>query len=116
MRTTIIVRFQKEGIHAYPLAGTDPQLKSVEFLAHPHRHMFHVEAELEVFHDDREIEFIIMKHRLEAWALRDQNMDCKSCEMIARDIAEFLLHTYGDHRYCRVDVFEDGENGARVII
>ena len=34
--------FQKEGIHKYPAALTDPELKGVEFLGYPHRHMFHL--------------------------------------------------------------------------
>jgi len=40
---TIFVRFQKEGIHKYPAAATDPALATgdeydVSFLATPHRH------------------------------------------------------------------------------
>ncbi len=40
---TIFVRFQKEGIHKYPAAATDPNLATgdeydVSFLATPHRH------------------------------------------------------------------------------
>ena len=41
---TIFVRFQKEGIHCYPAAATDPALATgdeydVSFLATPHRHI-----------------------------------------------------------------------------
>lgn len=107
--TTIIVRTQKEGIHCYPNAP-----KEVEFLKSPHRHMFHIEAEIQVFHDDRELEFIIVKRDLDNWL--QLNVDYKSCEMIAKDILDYL-HSRWDcsDRYTRVDVFEDGENGARVV-
>ena len=42
----IYVTFQKEGIHCYPAAATDINLKTeneydVSFLSHPHRHIFH---------------------------------------------------------------------------
>ena len=59
----IWVTFQKEGIHKYPAALDDPKLATgdwddVSFLGYPHRHMFHFRVSIEVFHDDREIEFI----------------------------------------------------------
>jgi len=45
----IWVTFQKEGIHFYPAAATDPALKTgdeydVSFLGAPHRHIFHFRA------------------------------------------------------------------------
>jgi hypothetical protein len=60
------VTFQKEGMHKYPAALTDPKLATgdeydVSFLGHPHRHMFHFKIAIEVFHDDRDIEFIQFK-------------------------------------------------------
>ena len=58
----IWVTFQKEGIHKYPAALTDPKLKDVEFLGYPHRHMFHFRVEIEVFHDDRDIEFYLKEN------------------------------------------------------
>ena len=67
---TIFVRFQKEGIHKFPAAATDPSLATgdeydVSFLATPHRHIFHFEVSIEVFHNDRDIEFIQFKRWLE---------------------------------------------------
>ena len=43
---SIWVTFQKEGIHLYPGADTDPKLATgdwddVSFLGVPHRHIFH---------------------------------------------------------------------------
>lgn len=106
--TTIIVRTQKEGIHCYPNAPTE-----VEFLKSPHRHVFHIEVEIQVFHDDRELEFIIVKRDLDKWL--NLNVDYKSCEMIAKDILNYIDSKWdASSRYTRVDVFEDGENGARV--
>ena len=55
----IWVSFRKEGIHAYPAALTEPELEDVKFLGHPHRHMFHFKVWIQVFHDDRDIEFIL---------------------------------------------------------
>ena len=37
----IWVRFQKEGIHKFPAALTEPELEDVKFLGYPHRHTFH---------------------------------------------------------------------------
>jgi hypothetical protein len=62
-RRFIFVTFQKEGIHCYPAAATDPALATkdeydVSFLATPHRHIFHFKVWIEVEHSDRAIEFI----------------------------------------------------------
>ena len=67
---TIFVTFQKEGIHRYPAAATDPMLATgdeydVSFLANPHRHIFHFRVGIDVFHNDRDIEFIQFKRWLE---------------------------------------------------
>lgn len=103
----IFVTFQKEGIHCYPDAP-----KGVEFLKHPHRHMFHFRVDIEVFHDDRDIEFILFKRELE-----DQynqgilELDYKSCEMISDDLAIYIMMNYPD-RDLKIEVSEDGENGS----
>lgn len=105
---TIVVRFQKEGLHYYTGAP-----EGVEFLKFQHRHMFHVEVEMEVFHDDRELEFILVKRDLEANFTG--KLDGKSCEMICDDIHKYCVEKYcADHkRVMKISVFEDGENGAR---
>ena len=68
--TFIWVTFQKEGIHCYPAAATDPKLKTgdwddVSFLGTPHRHIFHFKVWIEVFQNDRDIEFIQVKRWIE---------------------------------------------------
>ena len=65
-KTFIWVTFKKEGIHKYPAALEDPALATgdeydVSFLGYPHRHIFHFKVEIEVFHNDRDIEFIQFK-------------------------------------------------------
>lgn len=103
----IFVTFQKEGIHKYPDAP-----KGVEFLQHPHRHMFHFRIELEVFHDDRDVEFILFKRELEGlYADGTLELDYKSCEMMADDLADYIEESYPG-RDLIVTVSEDGENGA----
>lgn len=111
-RNRIWVTFQKEGIHCYPAAANDPKLADVSFLASPHRHIFHFRVEIDVFHDDRDIEFIQFKRWLEG--LFEQGtlqLDYKSCEMIADDIANQIHLKYPD-RCCIVSVAEDNENGC----
>jgi hypothetical protein len=66
----IWVTFQREGIHKYPGADTDPKLATgdeydVSFLGYPHRHIFHFKVAIQVFHNDRDIEFIQFKRWLE---------------------------------------------------
>lgn len=108
--TSIVVQLQREGIHCYPDAPEE-----VAFLRSPHRHMFHICVELQVHHDDRELEFIIVKRDLEKW-LDLNSLDYKSCEMITKDILDYLHGRWGiSNRITCVSVFEDGENGGRTV-
>lgn len=115
----IWVRFQKEGIHKYPAALTDPKLATgdeydVSFLGYPHRHIFHFKVAIEVFHDDRDIEFIQFKrwlqHLYEGAILE---LDYKSCEMIADDLYAEINKKY-PNRDVWIDVSEDNENGCHI--
>ena len=111
-RNRIWVTFTKEGIHCYPAALADPTLADVSFLGHPHRHIFHFRVEIDVFHDDRDIEFLQFKRWLESlFNTGVLALDYKSCEMIADDIA-VEIHTKYPNRCCIVSVAEDNENGC----
>lgn len=110
----IQVKFQKEGIHRYPAAATDPKLESVAFLAHPHRHIFHFYVTASVVHNDRDIEFIMLKRELaNLYDTGVMQCDYKSCEMLAEELIDYLVKHY-PNRTIKVEVFEDDENGAIV--
>ena len=103
----IWVTFQKEGIHKYPDAP-----EGVEFLRHPHRHIFHFRVDLEVFHDDRDVEFILFKRELEnLYEESILELDYMSCEMLADALAGYIQQEYPG-RDLKVSVSEDNENGA----
>ena len=110
---TIWVTFKKEGIHKYPAALEDPNLADVSFLGYPHRHMFHFKVWIEVFHDDRDIEFIQFKRWLESLYQGTLELDYKSCEMIADELADQIQIKYPG-RQVRLEVSEDGENGCDI--
>lgn len=117
LNSMIWVTFKKEGIHKYPAALDDPNLATgdeydVSFLGYPHRHIFHFTVAIEVFHDDRDIEFIQFKRWLEKlYAEGTLELDYKSCEMIAEELAE-TIHAQYPGRSIEITVSEDGENGA----
>lgn len=117
---SIWVTFQREGIHKYPAALEDPRLATgdwddVSFLGYPHRHQFHFRVWIEVFHNDRDIEFIQFKRWLERLYGESKvlELDFKSCEMIADDLAEQIRARYPD-RWIRISVAEDNENGCEI--
>lgn len=116
-RNRIFVTFTKEGIHRYPAAATDPNLATggwddVSFLGVPHRHTFFFRVEMDVFHNDRDVEFIQFKRWLERlYSEGTIQLDYKSCEMIADDLANQIHAKYPD-RCIIVSVAEDNENGA----
>ena len=117
----IWVTFRKEGIHKYPAAATDPALATgdeydVSFLASPHRHIFHFRIWIDVFHNDRDVEFIQFKRWLEKLYSSNQgvlSLDYKSCEMISDDLYLQIATKYPD-RAVWIEVAEDGENGALI--
>jgi len=113
----IWVTFRKEGIHMYPAASTDPKLKTndeydVSFLGTPHRHIFHFKVYIQVYHDDRDIEFIQFKRWIEKlYNEGTLELDHKSCEMISYDLHKTIEARYPG-REIWIDVSEDGENGC----
>ena len=119
MPKMIWVKFQKEGIHKYPAALEDPALATgdeydVSFLGYPHRHTFHFKVTIQVFHDDRDIEFIQFKRWMENLYAGTLQLDYKSCEMIADDLYMAINDKYPD-REVWIEVGEDGENGCHCV-
>ena len=113
----IWVTFQKEGVHLYPAAKDDPALATggwddVSFLGVAHRHIFHFRVAIDVFHDDRDIEFIQFKRWLES-LYNDGTIELnhRSCEMIAEELAQEIHNKYPG-RSITISVAEDNENGA----
>ena len=115
----IWVTFQKEGMHKYPAALTDPALATgdeydVSFLGYPHRHIFHFRVWIDVEHSDRAIEFIQFKRWLEnLYSQGTLQLDFKSCEMMAEDLYLQIATKY-PNREIWIEVSEDGENGALI--
>jgi hypothetical protein len=65
-----------------------------------------------VFHDDRDIEFILFKRELEGLFNEGVlQLDYKSCEMISDDLAAYI-HAKYPNRQLTITVSEDNENGA----
>jgi len=113
----IWVTFQKEGMHKYPAALTDPTLATgdeydVSFLGYPHRHIFHFKVWIGVTHDDRDIEFIQFKRwLLNLYKDATLSLDYKSCEMMSGDLYDVISKKYPG-REIWIEVSEDGENGS----
>ena len=125
---SIWVTFTKEGIHKYPDADKDPKLATgdwddVSFLAVPHRHIFHFRVRIQVFHNDRDIEFIQFKRWMERLynggdttngQVSALELDYKSCEMIADDLYQQISAKYPG-RFVEISVAEDNENGCLIF-
>lgn len=106
-RTRVFCTLQFAALHSWPAAKG-----AVSFLANEHRHVFHIRCEWDVEHDDRDLEFVTCKIRIDRW-LRNEfphaTIGHMSCEMLARKLlVEFDC--------CKVEVSEDGENGATVEV
>jgi hypothetical protein len=104
-KSQIFVKTSFEGYHRYLDAPDE-----VFYLRTFHRHIFHVTVIIDVFHNDRDIEFHLFKKFVNG-IIKDNDFDCKSCEMIIDDLAEAIALKY-PNRGMTISVSEDGENGA----
>lgn len=114
LKTNIIVTTHFAALHHWP---TIPDGHSQSYLKNPHRHVFHITFKKQVFHNDRDSEFIELKNQINEYLhMRfkpdgpDQtpSLGSMSCE----DLAELLITEF-DGNYC--SVMEDGECGAEII-
>lgn len=106
MKRYIFVNNRLEGVHCYKNAP-----KEVSFLRNLHRHLFHVKTTIQVYHDDRDVEFLIFKKFIDKCLGRlkwDNNM---SCEMISDSLKDMISMKY-PKRELIIEVAEDGENGS----
>ena len=104
MTNYIWITTQFEGFHKYPEAPEE-----VKFLRDLHRHIFHVKVWIEVFHNEREIEFISFKRHISNFA--DKISEDESCETMADNLAD-LLKAELPERKIKISISEDGENGC----
>lgn len=113
--TFIIVRDQFPALHSWP----DCPHEEVAFLKNPHRHIFHVEVKVRVGHDNRAIEFFMLKNALSKM-LHDlyshRYLGSLSCEMLCNNIKTDLRYNFPVPLDVHsISVFEDNENGAEVV-
>lgn len=110
METSIYVTTDFEALHCWPNAP-----KEVEFLRHPHRHLFGVKLFVRVSHEDRDVEFFTLKKALEEIILLLKESLLTTVTMSCEQMASFLLWECvkrGRYSVKSVEVNEDGENGA----
>ena len=103
---------QKIGFHFYPEAGYEERLEDVSYLGNKHRHLFKFKVWIEVFHNNRDIEFHQALNYFES-LFTDFKIDInnKSVEMIAEELYPLLQHKY-PNRDVKIEVSEDGECGC----
>lgn len=114
MKTIVWVKTQLPIIHCWPNAP-----KIVEFLKHPHRHLFHFKVGVFVVEDDREVEFLQFKAEVEncifqCFLPQQGDRHCvvynDSCEMMAKKVKS-IIEIKG-FKVAFIEVSEDNENGA----
>ena len=114
MKYSVFVTFQIEGFHCWPEAKD--VFPEVAFLSDRHRHMFHFKCYATVTHTNRDKEFILLKRELQRNLQLQFEKDVDNVlefgRMSCEDIGDWLLGQF-DFLY-RVEVSEDGENGAIV--
>jgi len=100
--------FQFEAFHSWAEAP-----EGVTFLKNKHRHLFKCKVWVEVEHNDRDIEFILLKRDCERLVNKLTKNNVGSCEMLAELFLKQLSQKYKG-RGMMAEVSEDGENGALI--
>lgn len=110
----IWVTFQKAGFHYYPDAASNPRLQDVSYLGNKHRHLFKFVVQIQIFHNDRELEFHQALNYCES-LFNDKvlDIDYKSVEMLADDLYLKLAIRYPG-RSMKISISEDGECGCTI--
>ncbi|MEV0962373.1 MULTISPECIES: hypothetical protein [unclassified Streptomyces] len=97
------------GFHNWPDAPPER-----DFLAHRHRHVFRVRAEILVKHDERDFEFFDVADRILAWwGPGEHEFGSASCEAMARELGLHLIRSGLPVTETSVAISEEG--GSRVI-
>ena len=115
----IEVPFQKEGLHYYPGADTAPDLATgdeydVSFLGREHFHYFYFTVRIEVFTNNRDLEFIQFRRWLEKlYSDSVLTLNHKSCEMMSEDLFAKINEKW-PNRDVVISVAEDNINRAIV--
>lgn len=112
MKIKITVKNSFVGVHCYPNAPEE-----VCYLKYPHRHNFNIESTIEVFHNDRELEFYVVQDSIDRFLKNIRFTESTSCEQIAEKVMNFLIDTYCNDKVYRdisVSVGEDGQNYCTV--
>jgi len=112
LKRNIKIQFLKEGLHRYPRAATDEALESVKYLGDTHFHYFYFYVTVQVFHNDRDLEFQMFRRWCES-LYRDgvMEIDFQSCEMLSENLINQINDKYPG-RDITVEVYEDNINGA----
>lgn len=110
--TTVFCTLQIEATHNWP----ECPFQEVIYLRDPHRHVFHIKAHKIVNHNDRDTEFLILKHKINTY-VHEQYWDdtikmcrfgSKSCEMLCEELAQ-------QFDLCEIEISEDNENGSKLV-
>jgi len=118
MTTYVKVKYRVDGVHCFKEA-----FGSHSYLRYKHRHTFHIMLKVEVFHNNREIEFFALKNEIKelfAHTFEEVNGFLEFGESSCEDLAKWLLERF-DRKYSItrrrklvVSVSEDGDNEAEV--
>lgn len=104
----ITVTAKVTGFHSWHTAPDE-----VLFLAHHHRHTFHIKVRVAVSHQDRQVEFTLLKKDIEAHLQKYPKIfdgidfGGNSCEMLSEALAKVLVDS--DYDVVMVSFSEDGE-------
>lgn len=107
---TVGAKLSIEGFHNFPNA-VEVFNHNIDFLEVRHRHNFGIVVEVEVNHNERDREFILLKREIESYIEKEYGRPAEFRGLSCESIAEELMIKFNA---VEVIVDEDGENFAKV--
>lgn len=109
----IIVKTQVSGTHSWNNVVNNLDLSNVYFLQYEHFHIFHIKCYMKVTHEDRDVEIINLKTKIDKYLSDTYYVNkcgyCvfnqKSCEMLAEELVDKF-------NLSKCEVLEDGNFGG----
>lgn len=105
--STVWVERRLAGFHCWPEAPP-----GLDHLAHRHRHLFRVRAEVAVRHAERDVEFFAFAEEIDRWWGGTRECGAASCETIAYELGCHLRSR--GHALVEASVATEDEGGATV--
>ena len=112
LKMEVFCTLKIEGVHAWYSCP----IEEVSYLKSDHRHIFGIKAYKKVNHQDRDTEFIKLKHSIQEYLNKYYNKEKRLCYFGAMSCEMLAVELIKEFNLTKCEVNEDEENGSIVTV